>query len=184
MTQFTYDLNPVHHIIVDAIGEPGARTFFIQGSARREVVNLVLEKEEVTNLAINLLQLLEELEQKFPHLDSASGDNQTLHLEHPIEPTFRIGQLILGYDEQEDMIWLIAKALVFSEETGSVLDPDDERVPVARMVATRDQMRAMGEHALEVVSQGRPVCPLCNRPINRTGHFCPRRDGHAVPVVF
>ena len=33
MANFTYDLNPVQHIIADATGEPGKRTFFLQARA-------------------------------------------------------------------------------------------------------------------------------------------------------
>ena len=81
------------------------------------------------------------------------------------------------------MVWLIAKALVI-KESDSVADPDQEEVPSVRFVATRAQMRNMSEHALEVVAQGRPTCPLCGRPIDREGHFCPRTDGEAVPIIF
>lgn len=183
MTNFAFDLNPVQQIIADAFGEPGNRTFFIQGSSNAGVVSLVLEKEEVANLAVSVLQLLEELEKKYPELPAAASLNRQMMPEYPLDPEFRIGQLILGYDDEEDMIWLIAKALVVSE-SGTVVEPDDDDVPAARFVATRAQMRAMSEHALEVVSRGRPICPLCNRPINVEGHFCPRTDGHAVPIVI
>jgi uncharacterized repeat protein (TIGR03847 family) len=101
----------------------------------------------------------------------------------PIEPSFRVGELSIGYDESDDMIWLVAKALVLGDE-GNVIDPDEESVPAVRLVASRGLMRAMSEHALEVIAQGRPICPLCGRPIDRAGHFCPRSDGHAVPVIF
>jgi uncharacterized repeat protein (TIGR03847 family) len=100
-----------------------------------------------------------------------------------VEPAFRIGQLMIGYDEEDDRIWLIAKALVVNEE-GAIVDPDEESVPSVRFVATRSQMRALCEHALEVVAKGRPSCPLCGRPIDREGHFCPRTDGHAMPIVL
>ena len=94
-----------------------------------------------------------------------------------------MAQLIIGYDEDEDMVWLIAKALV-TDASGAIIDPEDERVPAARFVATRSQMRALSEYALEVVAAGRPNCPLCGRPIDRQGHFCPRTDGHAMPIVL
>ena len=183
MTEYTYDINPVDQIIADAHGEPGKRTFFLQASSRIESISLVLEKEEVANLAVNVLSLLEELEKKHPELPPTSSGNEMLYPQHPFDPTFRIGQLILGYDERNDSIWVIAKALVISE-AGTVADPDDEDVPRARFVATRNQMRAMSEHALDVVSSGRPICPLCNRSIDRAGHFCPRTDGHAVPIAI
>ncbi len=183
MPTFTYDLNPIQSIIADAVGEPGKRTFFLQGRAGSQLVSLVLEKQEVSNLAISILQLLEELEEKYPNLKRTSSSKRTLKPEHPMEPYFRIGQLSIGYDEEEDRIWLIAQALV-ANEAGEIVDPNRDDVPAVRFVATRDQMRAMSEHALEVIGKGRPVCPLCGRSIDRGGHFCERTDGHAVPVII
>lgn len=183
MPTFTYDLNPVQSIIADAVGEPGKRTFFLQGRAGSQVVSLVLEKQEVSNLAISILQLLEELEEKYPNLKRTSSSKRALKPEHPMEPYFRIGQLSIGYDEDDDKIWLIAQALV-ANEAGEIIDPNRDDVPAVRFVATREQMRAMGEHALEVIGKGRPVCPLCGRSIDRSGHFCERTDGHAVPVII
>ena len=57
MDEFSHDLNPVQHIIADAFGEPGQRTFFLQGRCGRELLSVVLEKQEVANLAISILQI-------------------------------------------------------------------------------------------------------------------------------
>lgn len=183
MTTFLFDFNPVQQIVADAVGEPGKRTFFLQARAGGEVVSLVLEKQEVSSLAQSVLQLLEELENQFPELPPATARGFTPAAEQPLRPTFRVGELSIGYDEGDDMIWLVAKALVVNEE-GKMVDPDDGAVPSVRFVATRGMMRAMSEHALEIIAMGRPTCPLCGRPIDRSGHFCPRSDGQAVPVIF
>lgn len=183
MPEFAFDLNPVQHIIADAVGEPGKRTFFLQGRAGSDLVSVVLEKQEVANLAITVIQLLEELEEKYPDLPPIKIKKKTLFPEQPVEPAFRVGQLVIGYDEDDDMVWVIAKALIVNDE-GSVVDPESEEVPAARFVATREQMRILSDHALEVVSKGRPTCPLCGGPIDREGHFCPRSDGHAKPIIF
>ena len=180
---FEYDLNPVDHIIADAVGEPGNRTFFLQGRAGRLLITLVLEKQEVANLAVSLLQLLQELEDKFEDLEPAESAGEILYPEHPFDPDFRISQLIIGYDEMDDMTWIIAKALIVSE-SGRVVNPDSDEVPAARFVITRNQAKAISEHALRVVGQGRPNCPLCGRPISADGHFCPRTDGHAKHILF
>jgi len=187
MSDYAYDLNPVQRIIADAIGEPGQRTFFIQGrgpSGRgSELVSVVLEKQEVANLAISVLQLLEELEEKYPDLAPVSSNKSVLVPESPIEPLFRVGQLIVGYDEDDDMIWLIARAMA-GPTSAEEDDPEEEETLAVRFVATRQQMRALSEHALEIVASGRPTCPLCGQPINRDGHFCPRSDGQAMPIIF
>jgi uncharacterized repeat protein (TIGR03847 family) len=170
MTTYMHDLNPVQHLIADAVGEPGKRTFYLQARARSSTVSLVMEKQEVNSLALSVLQLLEELENQYPDLPPASSRQSAGALETPIEPSFRVGELSIGYDEDEDMIWLIAKALVINEQ-GNIVDPEEESVPAVRLVASRAIMRAMSEHALEVIA-------------DRSGHFCPRSDGHAVPVIF
>lgn len=183
MAKYAYDLNPVQHIIADAVGEPGKRTFFLQARAGAQLISLVLEKQEVANLAISVLQLLEELEEKYPGLPPLSAKKKPLFAEDPVEPAFRVGQLVVGYDEDDDKIWVIARALVVGE-SGSVVDPESDEAPSVRFVATREQMRALSEHALEVIAKGRPTCPLCGRPIDRNGHFCPRSDGQAMPIIF
>lgn len=183
MANYLYDLNPVQHIVADAIGEPGQRTFFLQARAGSQLVSVVLEKQEVGSLAVSVLQLLEELEKIHPGLPTLARSKKAIRPEHPIDPLFRVRQLSFGYDEEEDMIWLIAKALMVNEQN-QIVDPNRDDVPGVRFVANREQMRAMSEHALEVIGQGRPVCPLCNRPIDRNGHFCARTDGQAMPIVF
>ncbi|MEZ4865921.1 MAG: DUF3090 domain-containing protein [Caldilineaceae bacterium] len=184
MTDYIHDLNPVQHIIADAIGEPGQRTFFLQARASSRLVSVVLEKHEVGSLAVSILQLLEELEKMYPHLPATAKLKRALQPEHPMDPLFRVGQLSIGYDEDADAIWIVAKALMVNSETNEIVDPESDEVPGVRFVATRDQMRAMSEHALEVIAQGRPVCPLCGRAIDRGGHFCARTDGQAMPIIF
>lgn len=183
MDKFSHDLNPVQHIIADAFGEPGQRTFYLQGRSGGELLTVVLEKQEVANLAISVLQLLEDLEEKYPDLPTVSVKKEILYPEEPLEPTFRVGQLIVGYNDDEDQIWLIAKALII-KESGTVVDPDVEDVPSIRFVGSREKMHTMSEHALEVVAKGRPTCPLCGRAIDREGHFCPRTDGKAMAIIF
>ena len=183
MSDYQYDLNPVDSIVADAEGEPGKRTFFLQARAGRQIVTVTLEKQEVVNLAQSLLQLLIELEEKYPDLPPAPRGRRTLYPDLPIDPAFRVMQLIVGYDDDDDKIWIIAKAMAIGED-GTVVDPDDDAVPTARFICSRAQVRAFCEHALEVAKQGRPICPLCNRPIDRSGHFCPRSDGHRMPIVL
>ncbi len=91
---------------------------------------------------------------------------------------------MIGYDESEDTVWLIAKALIVDEQ-GTVVDPDNNDVPSVRFVATRAQMRALSEHALEVVAKGRPLCPLCGRPDRPRRPFLPayRRACHADRIM-
>lgn len=165
-----FDLNPVIFITADAIGPPGERVFYLQASEGDKVVTLVLEKEQVQALAISVDQMLEELEKRRPQ---SAGQMELISqydlvLREPLEPAFRVGQLGLGYDEDTDMLIVVAQELT----------DESDQMSVARFWATRAQMKALSEHSLRVVEAGRPLCPLCNRPMDLDGHFCPRRNGH------
>jgi probable phosphoglycerate mutase len=167
-----HDLNPVTRVTVGAIGEPGQRTFFLQGRQGVTLVSLLTEKEQMNSLAQGVTDLLTRLGEKMD-LPTETGEYD-LALELPAESLFRIGQLGLGYDQESDLLVIVAYAIPETE--------DQESVDVVRFWATRDQMRALARHVTEVVAAGRPICVLCGRPIDPEGHFCPRRNGHAEYV--
>jgi len=196
MTHFDYDLHPVSRIIADAVGEPGNRTFYLQARQGTHLVSLIMEKQQVSALATSVLQLLEELEEQNPSLARARSQANLRSLEMPLDPAFRVSQLGLGYDEEEDLVVIVAQSFSSAPELDDPdLDDDEDEIEqgaiaqedndalLARFYATRNQMRTFSEHALQVVQAGRPDCPLCGRPIDPHGHFCPRTDGHAFPLM-
>jgi uncharacterized repeat protein (TIGR03847 family) len=89
-------------------------------------------------------------------------------LQEPVEPAFVVGQIGLGYDQEQDLVVLVVQEIQIDEE---------QDIATVRFWATRPQMEAMSEHTMQVVNQGRPICPLCNSPINPDGHFCPQSNG-------
>ena len=66
------DFNPVSRITIDASGPPGQRTFLLQASQDRSMVTLKLEKEQAKVLASAILELLDDLAEKYPHSYSKS----------------------------------------------------------------------------------------------------------------
>ena len=56
---------------------------------------------------------------------------------------------------------------------GEPVDEEEEGY-VARIYATRGQVRAMAAKGAEAVAAGRPLCPLCDMPMDPAGHRCPR----------
>ncbi len=170
MPDYTYELDPVSRITANAVGEPGKRVFYMQARGDRQLVSLICEKEQVRALAQHITQLLEDLTEKNPLL-SSSDDMLVLasdmSLEEPLESRFRIAQMGIGYDADRDMIILLMQGS--AEEEG-------EDAPTARFAATRQQMRALSEHAAQVVSRGRRICGNCGRPIDPNGHFCPQMN--------
>jgi uncharacterized repeat protein (TIGR03847 family) len=176
-----FDLNPITHITAGAVGDPGQRTFYIQARQGSRLVTLLCEKQQVAALALGVEQLLEQLTQKDP--ERVGPPDQILEidmsLDEPLDPAFRVGQMGLGYDEDHNLLVLVAQELLPEGE-------DPATASSARFWGTAIQMRTLARHAADVVAAGRPLCPLCGEPMdpeNPQDHFCPRRNGHSQPIT-
>jgi uncharacterized repeat protein (TIGR03847 family) len=167
------DLRPVSHITTDAIGPPGKRVFYLQGWQEDQIITLIVEKIQIQSLAIGLEQFLVEIEEKFPGLPESQSDyhEDKMHIIPPVDPLFRVGELGLGYDADQDLIVLITRELVTEGQ-----DPAD--ASVVRFWCSRSQLRAMCKWGMEVSARGRPLCPQCGEPMEPEGHFCPKKNGH------
>lgn len=165
------DFNPVSRITIDAVGPPGQRTFLLQASQGVSTITLKLEKEQARILASSIMELLEDLDNQYPRPHSKLDDplSSDLMLQEPLEPAFVVGQIGLGYEQRQDLIVLVIQELQVEGKSN---------LATARFWATRSQMKAMSRHTLQVVEQGRPICPLCNAPMDPDGHFCPKTNGH------
>ncbi|MBI5879843.1 MAG: DUF3090 domain-containing protein [Chloroflexi bacterium] len=166
MPQLLYDFNPVSDVVVDAIGEPGHRTFYLQGRQGRSTVTVIIEKLQAQALADGIDELLEKLGEP-PNTSKAE-----LSLDEPLEPLFRVAQIGLGHDERTDRLVIIA----YDSPDGD--EDDAEASGAVRFWMSRDQARALAAHARIVCAGGRPTCVLCGNPIDAEGHFCPKRNGH------
>src|ERR1041384_2251531 len=143
-TQF--EINPVTHITTGFIGQPGKRVFYIQAHDGPQVVTLIVEKQHVEALAYGIEQFLTELQKKFPQLPEASAtySPEMMALEVPLDPAFRVGQLGLGYDQERDLLVLVAQEV--TPEGGDAAEASG-----ARFFATRSQMRAPDHYGLTLI---------------------------------
>jgi len=173
MAEKEIDLQPVNHITTDAIGQPGKRVFYLQGWQNERTVTLIVEKLQIQSLAVGVEQFLAEIQEKFPDLDDARPDydEDKMHIVPPVDPLFRVGEIGLGYDKDKDLVVLISREIVPEGE-----DPKDARV--VRFWCTRSQIRSMCRWGIEVAARGRPLCPQCGEPMDPSGHFCPKKNGH------
>jgi uncharacterized repeat protein (TIGR03847 family) len=173
------DLDPVTRLTADAVGEPGQRTFYLQAASGPDQVTLLVEKEQVRRLAESLQTWLPELAADRPEDpgEAAAAEAGQLDLAPPLEPDFRVGQLLLSYDAERDRVVIEATEL----QTGG--DEDEDLLELAdpltvRLFVTRAQLRVLARHGSQVVARGRPTCPLCGNPLDPTGHICPAQNGH------
>ena len=174
MPRIEMDVNPVVHITTDAIGQPGQRVFYIQAQSADNTLTVVVEKVQIQTLALGVEDFLSEVSQRYPDLATVSPeyDEARMHIQPPVDPLFRVGELGLAYDSDSDMAVLVVREIINAESQ------TQEDASVIRFWCTRSQLSAMGRWGLEVSGRGRPVCPLCGQPIEASGHFCPKRNGH------
>ena len=196
------ELDPVDRITVDAVGQPGERTFYIQGRSEKRLVTLLVEKQQVQLLAASVVEILSRIGK-----DTGQGPpEEAMGLEEPFVPEWRAGRLSIGYQEERDLLLLEVEELLPETETdaeaeegelGEALvegepppngeegaeetsDAPEER-PEAQRVrfwATREQMLSLARHGASVCASGRPRCMLCGNPRDPEGHLCPALNGH------
>jgi uncharacterized repeat protein (TIGR03847 family) len=167
-------MNPVAHITTDAIGKPGQRVFYIQARQNdTQAITLILEKNQIQTLAMGVEQFLAEVQQKYPELVEASAeyDADKMTINPPVDPLFRVGELGLAYDSDQDKMVMVAREIL-----AEGMEP--EEASLVRFWCTRSQMRALASWGLDVVNRGRPICPQCGEPMDPEGHFCPKKNGH------
>jgi uncharacterized repeat protein (TIGR03847 family) len=170
------EFDPVDAIGAGAFGSPGQRVFVIQARKGEAVLSVLVEKEQVALLATEASQFLDGLDEKFPDDvvgSAAVGSGPVAEA----EPLFRARLIGIGFDEARGLVLLeLREDAPPDDEDEDVTppDPDDTEGRVARLYATRAQVRAMVANGVNAVEGGRPRCPLCDFPMDPDGHVCPR----------
>lgn len=154
MPQIELELNPVDFITIGTVGPKGQRVFHLQGAKDEQLVSLIIEKEQAWALSEAITELLDDLDERFP--EGAPGADlpaMNMDLREPIEPLFRVAQMGLGYDEEHDLVVLVAQELIVRGEDE---DPDELEPGIVRFWCSRDKMRALSAHSSGTVQSGRP----------------------------
>jgi uncharacterized repeat protein (TIGR03847 family) len=92
---------------------------------------------------------------------------------------FRARLIGLGFDPERELVLLELRERAEEDDDEGEADvamgaDDEDEGYVARVYATRAQVRAMAARGVEAVAGGRPPCPLCEQPMDPAGHRCPR----------
>lgn len=145
-------LDPVDFVTVGTIGPKGQRVFYLQAGRGNHIVTLIIEKQQAQALSEAVDEILENLSERFPEMADVTADlaHFDMALREPINALFRVAQMGLGYDEVRDLIVLVAQELVVDEDL-----PEEPQPQTVRIWGTREQMRALSEHAQTVVKKGR-----------------------------
>ena len=164
--------------VAGTVGEPGNRTFFLQARDRGRLVSVSLEKVQVAVLAERLNELLDELERRGVTAAPPELPEDRAPLEEPLQEAFRAASLTLGWDGDDDVVLVEARAEPDDEEEDEASDEDEDGPDVMTIRLSAASARSFVERAVRVIASGRPPCPLCGQPLDAIGHICPRQNGH------
>jgi uncharacterized repeat protein (TIGR03847 family) len=175
------ELDDVDALGTGSVGEPGQRAFYIQARTEDAQLTVLVEKEQVALLAREAVAFLDRIADDFPELPTAVPDAAAA-LHEPTVPLFRARLIGLGFDPERELVLIELRERSADEEDErdeepappAAEDTDDEPGYVARIYATRAQVRAMAARGVDAVAGGRPPCPLCEQPMDPSGHICPR----------
>ena len=166
------ELDDVDGLGAGAVGEPGQRAFYIQARTEQTQLTVLVEKEQVALLAAEAVAFLDKIADDYPELPFDIPSTQSV-LREPTVPLFRARLIGLGFDPERELVLLELRERAEDDEVVVEIDEDDDGY-VARIYATRAQVRAMAARGIEAVAGGRPPCPLCEQPMDPSGHRCPR----------
>jgi uncharacterized repeat protein (TIGR03847 family) len=176
MSRDVNDYGAIDRMQAASVGLPGQRTFRLQFiNADGQSANLWIEKEQLQALGSAIDQLMAQLSDD-PYIDIATREGQEAtpqsgaHFPDASDLELKIGKLALGYDEGRARFTLLVHDV----------EADQEGPANFRCLVTRDQLRDLSGNIEDVVSSGRPRCPLCGTPLSvGMAHFCPPSNGHA-----
>lgn len=118
------ELNPVDFVTIGTIGPKGKRTFHLQAGKDNRIVSFTIEKEQAHALSSAIAELLDDIDAHDDSNTEADFSNLDMELREPIEPLFRIAQMGLAYEANENKVILVAQEFVPQAE--GELDEDDE----------------------------------------------------------
>lgn len=141
------EVRPVNSIVVDAVGKPGERVFWLQVTGTTvetaEPVSFVMEKTQALMLARQIDDLFVTLG---PDLDVETQPGDIPALAAPESMLFRAGKFTLQYDHDSSLVCITLEEM---------LGADQGTPRTIRLWATRRQIKALGKHARQVAQRGR-----------------------------
>lgn len=162
------ELDGVDALGAGAIGEPGQRAFYIQAQRADARLTVLVEKEQVALLAEEAVAFLDRIADDYPEEPDRPATGGA-GVAEPAVPLFRARMIGLGFEPERGVVLLELR-----ERSEDDDEAEGDEGFVARIFASRAQVRAMAERGAEAVEGGRPACPLCSFPMDPQGHICPR----------
>jgi uncharacterized repeat protein (TIGR03847 family) len=166
MESAEHEFGVAQDIDAEAIGQPGQRRFRLLVRSETQTAAIWMEKQELDGIGTWLEESLVRIKKDKP------GPDEPEPVPEPFGEVFNLTlqarQIGLGYVEGDNLF----AVLVTSDESTSA------STPTFRCQFRPAQARVLRAKIAAVVAAGRPICPLCEAPMDPSGHVCPRSNGH------
>lgn len=180
MFEAQHGFGPTKRLQAQAVGRPGERYFrLLIESQEAQSALLWLEKEQLQALGLAAEQLV--TQSKGPLRPSRSVELPPPET-FPASPTLelKVGRLAIGQDESELESGPRYVLLAYDVESTSADEAEPSGPANFACRVTREQLQVLSQNIAEVVSAGRPRCPLCGTTVQRLDqpHGCVRANGY------
>lgn len=206
MASLVHSFEAPDRFVAGTVGEPGARTFFLQAREGNRITSVACEKQQLAVLTEHLERVLEEIAKRMPAggelppVQQFARDSEPLDV--PITEEFRVGTMTIAWDVAMQRVVIEMFSSVEAEAVDLESDEDSSGPSRSTEASAEDASAAEAEQAEEVlivkistaeardfiaranavVSAGRPNCPFCLQPLEPEGHICPRANGYRRPL--
>jgi uncharacterized repeat protein (TIGR03847 family) len=167
------------------VGEPGQRRFYLYVQSRRGSAVIWMEKEQLNRLSLTLDQVLAQLTEGQVLRTEAQVGGHSAPVGLPAdflkapEYDFRSSQMGLTYNERDEMFTFTITPVEIVLEVGveepTVLLREDDAIS---FLFTQKQAQQLASAIAAQMSGGRPVCPLCQTPLDGGPHACVKQNGY------
>jgi uncharacterized repeat protein (TIGR03847 family) len=148
-----------------------------------------IEKQDLNSLSLALDRLLASVtEGQYLRVEARAGEQptpQSMPADFPTHPTydFQVGEMKLNYETGDKLFLLNVTPLEIIMEFGREPRVELREENLVSFGFTPQTAQALSTTITQIVSAGRPVCPLCGTPLDGEPHACVKQNGHHQIVL-
>lgn len=182
MSRLEYRFDNPDRVVIGTIGQPGERAFYLQVREGTRLCSVLLEKQQAAVLADAIEEILTE-SMLLQDISAAVVGADVRPLDVPLTEEFRVMRLTLSWQPMDRRIRLEAMSTEEPTDTDEVDDnlamsAEQEPVQVLSVAISPEYAQEFMRRTRAVVAAGRRACPVCERPLDPSGHVCPRANGY------
>ncbi|HVM11350.1 MAG TPA: DUF3090 family protein [Actinomycetota bacterium] len=159
------EIDPVERIGSAPAPPPAEGDYVLQARGAGATMTLLVDRSQLELLSASIVSMLSG--ERLTGQDDAlrAADVRDDHVD------WRVGRILLGFDEDRRLFFLDAEELA---------DDEADRPPASvRLWVEPRQMLALAEQASELLAQGLSRCQLCGNARDPAEHVCPALNGQS-----